>query len=583
MTLEVIGLGLGQTGTHSLQAALERLGYARCFHADDMLRSGDVGAARAWLDIAQGKPARWEDIFTGHKAIASFPAWALYEELLRDFPAARVILTVREPGQWFEDINAADHAAFKAVPWWLTWMSPVRRTMRKLEQLLILDRKYAGRLGDRSHAIEVFEAHTRKVRETVEPGRLLVYNVEQGWKPLCKFLGVPEPAGVPFPHLGDVAGIRRKLRHKAIIYRFVEALMLVAILLTALMFGARSVAGEPAEPVTLLFNQFTPRTHWYHYRILEPWIADIEQVTEGRVKIRFTTASLGPFNRNFDIANQGMADIVAGNHSATPGRFQLIQILQSPFLASERAEAVSVALWRVYEEYLRAVDEHGNTHVLTVHSGGGVHVFSLSKPVRRFADLQGMKMWAGGNQNARMLEHAAAIPIHRPIAEAYDLISKGVVDGGLMPHSGLTGWHLLEFVEHELVVPGGILPGSFFVVINNDSWSRIAPADRDAIMSVSGEVYARRAGAVFDGEAELALETICESQVELSVAGREFAADFAVAAEFIDREWVAAANAAGIDGEGALQFFRDQVADYARGMDAPPQIWPPCLDRPEKD
>ena len=581
MTLVVIGLGLGQTGTHSLQAALERLGYGPCLHADDMLKSADARAIRAWLDIARGGRPRWDDIFDGHRSIASFPAWALYEDLLRDFPDAQVILTVRDPSRWFADINAADYAAYKAVPWWLKWLSPSRRAMRELERRLIVDGKYSGRLQDREHAIDVFQAHTRAVRDAVEPEKLLEYDVERGWKPLCDFLDEPEPAGVPFPHLNDVATVKRRLRRKAIRYRIVEASVIVLVVLLAVLFGVRPAAGESAEPVTLLFNQFTPRTHWYHYRILEPWISDLEEATEGRVRIRFTTASLGPFNRNFDIANQGMADIAAGNHSATPGRFQLIQILQSPFLASERAEAVSVALWRVYDRYLRAADEHGDTHVLAVHGGGGGHVFSLSKPVRRFSDLKGMKMFAGGNQNARVLEHAGAIPIHRPMAEAYDLISRGVVDGGLMPHSGLTGWHLLEFVEQELVVPGGILPGSFFVVVNNASWNRIAERDREAIMRVSGEAYARRAGAVFDGEAESALEVICESQTELAVADAEFATEFAEAAGFIDREWVVAADAAGIDGEAALRFFRDEVAGYARQMDAPPEVWPPCLRRPD--
>ena len=222
-----------------------------------------------------------------------------------------------------------------------------------------------------------------------------------------------------------------------------------------------SVVYPSEDTVVLRFNQFTPRTHWYHYKILEPWIADIEKVTEGRVRVRFSTASLGPFNRNFDLANVGITDIAAGNHSASPGRFPLIQIQQSPFLASERAEATSVALWRVYEKYLKAADEHGDTHILALHVGGGGHIFSLSKPLDSIDDLKGMKMYAGGLQNARVLEKLGVIPVHRSMAEAYDHISRGVVDGGLLPHSGLTGWHLLEFVSNEVIFPGGILPGSF--------------------------------------------------------------------------------------------------------------------------
>ena len=335
--------------------------------------------------------------------------------------------------------------------------------------------------------------------------------------------------------------------------------------------------------VVLRFNQFTPRTHWYHYKILEPWIADMEKVTEGRVQVRFTTAPLGPFHRNFDIANVGMADIAAGNHSASPGRFPLTQIQQTPFSASERAEAASVALWRAYEKYLKVADEHGDTHVLAVHVGGGGHIFSTSKPLDSVEALKGMKMFAGGLQNARVLEKLGVIPVHRSMAEAYDLISRGVVDGGLLPHSGITGWHLLEFVAHEVIFPGGILPGSFFIVVHKKSWDAISRKDRAAIMSVSGERYAIRAGTVFDEEAEKALDMICDSRVKLSVASPGLIDGYAAAAAFIDEEWVRRADAAGIDGSAALRYFREQVAAYADEQQLSAVVKPDCLEFPGQD
>ena len=337
----------------------------------------------------------------------------------------------------------------------------------------------------------------------------------------------------------------------------------------------------PAEQtVVLRFNQFTSRTHWYHYKILEPWVADIENVTEGRVQVKFTTAPLGPFHRNFDIANVGIADMAAGNHSASPGRFPLTQIQQTPFLASERAEAASVALWRVYRKYLKTADEHGDTHVLALHVGGAGHMFSLSKPLDRVDDLKGMKMFAGGLKNARVLEKLGVVPVHRSMAEAYDLLSRGVVDGGLLPYAGLTSWHLLEFVAHQVIFPGGILPGSFFIVVNKKSWSAISAEDQAAIMKVSGERYAERAGSVFDKEAEKALDMICESTVRLSVASPGLIDRFAAAASFIDEEWIRKADRAGIDGRAALRYFRAQVEAYMTGNQLSAVVEPKCLEFP---
>ena len=357
---------------------------------------------------------------------------------------------------------------------------------------------------------------------------------------------------------------------------------LVIIIILVFLPSGFSTVHSYENTVILRFNQFTPKTHWYHYKILEPWIAEIEKVTEGRVRVKFTTAPLGPFNRNFDLANVGITDIAAGNHSASPGRFPLIQIQQSPFLASERAEVTSVALWRVYEKFLKAADEHGDTHVLALHVGGGGHIFSLSKPLDGIDDLKGMKMLAGGLQNARVLEKLGVIPVHRSMAEAYDLISRGVVDGGLLPHSGLTGWHLLEFVSNEVIFPGGILPGSFFVVVHQKSWNAISRKDQDAIMSVSGERYAIRAGIVFDEEAEKALDMICNSAVKLSVASPEFISGYAAAAEFIDEEWVRNADAAGIDGLAALHYFREQVEAYSKEKQLPAVLKPECLKFPDQ-
>lgn len=230
MTLTVIGVGLGQTGTHSLSAALEILGFGECFHADKMLERVDVRAAQAWLDIAEGRPAKWNDIFRGYRSIASFPAWALYKEMLAQFPDARVVLTVRDREQWFNDINAGDYAAFKADPRWLFWFSPVKRVMRKLEDLLILDRKYHHKLHDKQHALNVFEEHVREVRSVVPADRLLIFDVKQGWGPLCDFLKVPVPGDRPFPWLNDIASVKARLRRRFFFFRGVEIAVLIVLL-----------------------------------------------------------------------------------------------------------------------------------------------------------------------------------------------------------------------------------------------------------------------------------------------------------------------------------------------------------------
>ena len=62
---------------------------------------------------------------------------------------------------------------------------------------------FGGRLTDRAHCQAVFAQHNLEVQETIAPERLLVFEVKQGWEPLCAFLGVPVPDDEPFPHVND--------------------------------------------------------------------------------------------------------------------------------------------------------------------------------------------------------------------------------------------------------------------------------------------------------------------------------------------------------------------------------------------
>jgi hypothetical protein len=76
---------------------------------------------------------------------------------------------------------------------------------------MIFDGIFGGRFHDRQHAIDIFNRYNAEVQRRVPPERLLVFDVKSGWEPLCAFLGVPVPQGVPFPHLNDTAEFRRRI------------------------------------------------------------------------------------------------------------------------------------------------------------------------------------------------------------------------------------------------------------------------------------------------------------------------------------------------------------------------------------
>jgi Sulfotransferase domain len=216
MTLEVIGAGFGRTGTMSLKVALEELGFGPCYHMSEVFEHpGHIGL---WRAAAQGKPVEWEQIFGHYRATVDWPGCTFYNELLERNPNAMVILTVRDPQRWYESAYNTIYrmrGAFASPIFYLaSLVMPRARGMKHARQMiveLVWEGDLDGRFEDREHAIETFERHNEEVKQRVPPEKLLVYDVKEGWGPLCDFLGVDIP-DQPFPHLNDTEVFRERIR-----------------------------------------------------------------------------------------------------------------------------------------------------------------------------------------------------------------------------------------------------------------------------------------------------------------------------------------------------------------------------------
>jgi hypothetical protein len=206
MTLQLIGAGLGRTGTLSLKVALERLGYGPCYHMLEVFAGPD--RPRHWLEQTQGGSHHWDVIFEGYRATVDWPAAAFWRELVEESPDAKVLLSLRDADRWYDSVrDTIYHTLTRELP------DEVPETLRAFHAMireLIFDRTFGGRLGDREHAKRVFEAHNQAVVDAIPPSKLLVYRPGDGWEPLCRFLDVPVP-GEPFPHLNDTAEFRARI------------------------------------------------------------------------------------------------------------------------------------------------------------------------------------------------------------------------------------------------------------------------------------------------------------------------------------------------------------------------------------
>ena len=334
--------------------------------------------------------------------------------------------------------------------------------------------------------------------------------------------------------------------------------------LCAGMLLAFSAPASAQAQTVLRMAQLVPPTHPYPTGILVPWIAEIERATQGRVKVEITTAPLGPMGRNFDLADQGIADITAGNHSLTPGRFAVTQIVQT-YVGTDSPESVSVAFWRTYQRFLEKSDEHKNTHVLALHNSGALHVFTTGKEIRSADDLKGLKLLAPGSIASKMASNLGAVPLIRPPPEYYDTVAKGIVDGVIGTNSVVSGFKVEPLIKYHLEIPGGLHFSSFFVVVNKAKWDSLSMADRDAIDAVSGEAYAKLAGKVLAKQQDDAIAARkADGKIKTTVADARTVEAFRNSLGFFDQEWIASAKAAGIDGDAALKYFRAEAAAYEK-------------------
>ena len=180
MALKVIGSGLGRTGTLSTKLALEQLGFAPCHHMVEVFLHPD--SLPLWIATQQGEGG-WEAIFADYQAMVDHPGCAHWRELMDVFPDAKVLHTVRDPDKWFDSTQATIFNPDRPGP----PGGPLKTFMDQIHGW------YGGDIHDRAFMTDFFRRHSEAVVAGVPKDRLLVFEVAQGWAPLCEFLGVPIP------------------------------------------------------------------------------------------------------------------------------------------------------------------------------------------------------------------------------------------------------------------------------------------------------------------------------------------------------------------------------------------------------
>lgn len=207
MALKVIGAGFGRTGTLSMKAALEQLGYDKCHHMLEVMPNDTQ--LDAWHAISQGGAPDWDSVFEGFQASVDFPSSAYWRELAEHYPDAKIILTTRNFDSWYASASETIYRVSSDMPGW-TKIIPKARKISEMTYGAIWDRVFGGAFEDKDATRQVFEQHEADVKAAFPADRLLVFHPKQGWGPLCAFLDKPVP-DTEFPNVNDRAEFKKRL------------------------------------------------------------------------------------------------------------------------------------------------------------------------------------------------------------------------------------------------------------------------------------------------------------------------------------------------------------------------------------
>ena len=203
MSLKVIGAGLPRTATWSQKLALEQLGFGPCYHMSEALEHPEHWPL--WESASRGGPVDWDEIFGGWGATTDAPGCKFYKELAAFYPEAKVVLSIRDFEKWFAStqntVLGGDVVGFHSA----------RGSLGMVEAV---GWGSDPRLHDEAFMRDRFESQIESVTRDIPAERLLVYQVSDGWVPLCEFLGVPVP-DTPFPQVNSTEDFKEMIATRA--------------------------------------------------------------------------------------------------------------------------------------------------------------------------------------------------------------------------------------------------------------------------------------------------------------------------------------------------------------------------------
>jgi len=313
-----------------------------------------------------------------------------------------------------------------------------------------------------------------------------------------------------------------------------------------------------AADYTLTISSWAPPTHGINAKMWPNIIKRIEDATDGRVTAEIKLG-LAPPPAQFDLIQDGAADMSIIFHGYQPGRFATTKLIELPGYEGS-AEAASAAYWKAYEKYLAEANEHRGVKLIGLHTHGPAQLHSAAK-VTDLSQIDGMKVRVPGGVGSDVGAALGATGIQVPAPKVYETLASKAADGVVMPFESRKGFKLTEVAQNVYEVPGGLYRGSFAFIMNEDAFKNLPEDIQKALdEKVFGLPVSQSTGAIWDEmDAEGRSVTDAASDNSINEASAEDIAKYQPIADAIIAKVIEEAAATGVDAQAAHDFIAETM------------------------
>jgi TRAP-type C4-dicarboxylate transport system substrate-binding protein len=341
-------------------------------------------------------------------------------------------------------------------------------------------------------------------------------------------------------------------------------------LAAALLAAALAPLAAQAQTVTLKVHHFLPPGSTTHAKMIVPWCAKIESESAGRLKCQIFPAMQlgGTAPQLYDQVRDGVADVVWTLPGYNAGRFPAMEVFELPFMVKD-AQSASRAAWQYYEKNGR--DDFREVRPLAVHVHDAGYLHTRDKPIKVLEDFRGMKLRAPTRQTNRLLAALGATPVSMPVTGLADAMSKGVLDGAMVPWEVVPAVKIQEVArfhaETDPALPA-LYTAVFLFAMNQKTYAALPLELKAVIDRNSGAEYSAALGRLWDEQQAPARRLALERGNTLYVVPAAEVVRWQQAARPVTIEWVADVKRRGLDGDALLADARALLARSAAAVPA---------------